>query len=323
MNDAGESKAAREAAEWLARLNSRAVSTEDLNAFYEWRRIPENADAYARGEQIWHETKSLGDDRDIAAAVREALERPRKGGYREVRLGRRSVLVGGIVAMATAGAGWFFATRSRTFATAVGEQLAVRLDDGSLMRLNTDSKASVRYSARQRQIEISQGQAFFEVRKDPSRPFRVSAAAIEVVALGTRFDVLLGEDEKARVVLAEGRVRVDLAPQGRQRLLERPGDALFVRSDRKAEIAHVDVEALTSWTAGRLIFRGTPLGEAIAEVNRYSRKQIVLRAPDLGMLEVDGVFETGDPEAFVAALTALFPLRARPAQDEQIELIRT
>jgi transmembrane sensor len=322
MSEVGESKAAQEAAEWLARLNSRAVSTEELNAFYEWRRDPGNAEAYARGEQIWHDTRSLGDDRDIAEAVREALERPRKARDRQALVGRRAVLAGGAAVMAAAGAGWLFLIRPQTFRTAVGEQLAVRLDDGSLMRLNTDSEASVRYSTRSREIEIARGQAFFEVRKDPSRPFRVGAAGINVIAVGTRFDVLRGSSGSGRVVLAEGRVQVELSQDGSERLLAAAGEALFVGSRGQAAVRRVDVEALTSWTAGRLIFRGTALDSAIAEVNRYSRKQIVLRAPDLRTLEVDGVFETGDPDAFVSAVTALFPLRAQ-VEDERIQLLRT
>ena len=322
MSEAGESKAAREAAEWLARLNSRTVSTEELNAFYEWRRDPDNAEAYARGEQIWHDTRSLGDDRDIAEAVREALERPRKARDRQALVGRRTVLAGGAAVVAAAGGGWLFLTSPQTFRTAVGEQLAVRLDDGSLMRLNTDSVASVRYSAQAREIELSRGQAFFEVRRDPSRPFRVCTSGIDVIATGTRFDVLRGENDQARVVLAEGQVRVELPQPGSERTLGTPGEALFIQAGGQAEVDRVDLEAITSWTAGRLIFRGTPLGAAITEVNRYSRKQVVLRAHNLRTLEVDGVFETGDPDAFVAALTALFPLRAQ-VHDERIELVRT
>jgi len=91
--ESADARAAREAADWLARLNSRAVTTEELNAFYEWRRLPLNAAAYARGEQLWHGARNLGDDRDIAQAVREALERPRLAG--RPRITRRALIGGG------------------------------------------------------------------------------------------------------------------------------------------------------------------------------------------------------------------------------------
>lgn len=325
MSEAGGGRAAREAAEWLARLNSRSVSTEDLNAFYEWRRDPENAETYARGEQLWHDARSLGDDREIAQAVREALERPRlaKHGGGALPIGRRTLLVGGSALVAAASAGWLFLGRGERYRTAVGEQLAIRLEDGSLMRLNTDSEARVSFSSSRRNVEIARGQAFFEVHRDPARPFRVSAADVDVFAIGTRFEVSSLEGRPGRIVLVEGSIRVEPEDRSWQRTLAAPGEALFLSGQGQPDIARIDAEAATSWTVGRLTFHGTPLGEAVAEMNRYSRTQVVLQAPDLRGLEVDGVFETGDPQSFVSALTALFPLRARQVSTERIVLTRT
>ena len=325
MTEAGdEQRIAREAAEWLARLNSRSVSTEELNEFYEWRRDPDNAEAYARGEQLWHDARSLGDERDIATAVREALERPRlarEGGARLVR--RRTLLIGGGAIVAAAGAGWLLLGRADGYRTQIGEQLAVRLDDGSLMRLNTDSAAEVSFSAERRFVALTRGQAFFEVAHDPDRLFQVRADDVDIVALGTRFDVYRPGDEPPRVVLVQGHVEVTSENGNWRRTLAQSGDAIIATGSRRPDISRVDAEAATSWTNGRLTFRGTPLAEAVAEVNRYSRRQIVLEAPALRSLEVDGVFETGDPESFVSALTTLFPLRAREVSTEQIVLTRT
>jgi transmembrane sensor len=319
-----EGRIAREAAEWLSRLNSRSVSTEELNAFYEWRRDPRNADAYTRGERLWHDARSLGDDRQIATAVREALERPRlagaEGGGRLVA--RRTLLIGGGAIVAAAGAGWLLLGRADGYRTRVGEQLAVRLDDGSLMRLNTDSAAEVSFSAERRYIDLTRGQAFFEVARDPGRPFQVRAHDLDVVALGTRFDVYRPERQPPRVILVEGRVEVASEDGSWRRTLDQPGDAVIATGSQGPDITRLDAEAATSWTGGRLTFRGTPLAEAVAEVNRYSRRQIVLEAPDLRGLEVDGVFETGDPGSFVSALTTLFPLRAREDSTERIVLTR-
>lgn len=321
MSEGGDGRAAREAAEWLARLNSRSVSTEELNAFYEWRRDPENAEAYARGEQLWHESRALGDDRDIAQAVREALERPRLGRTRSVP-SRRMVLVGiGTVAVAAGGGGWLLLTQPQRYKTRVGEQLLVNLEDGSRLRLNTDSEAAVRFSSSARQVELSRGQAFFEVAPNPSRPFRVQAANVEVVAVGTRFDVWKQSDQEARVVLAEGRIDVRADDRAWASTLSRAGDSVTLRPSERPQIVSLDVEAATSWTGGRLHFRRTPLADAIAEMNRYSAKQISLEAPRLRSLEVDGVFAAGDPDSFVAALTALFPLRARQVSNDRIVLV--
>jgi transmembrane sensor len=303
---------AQEAADWLAKLNSRTVSTEELNAFYEWRRDPRNAEAYAKGEQLWHDARLLGDDREIADAVRDALERPRLAGRAGGAsfVSRRALLLGGGLTIAAVAGVVLTGGRGEVHRTAVGQQLAVRLDDGSLMRLNTDSEARVRFSAKERLVDLVQGQAFFDVRREAERPFLVSAGGLEVAALGTRFDVLNLEGRPARVVLAEGAVRVTAQGSGWQRSLSRAGEAVLAGSDGAFEATMVDVESVTSWTAGRLTFRGTPLAQAIEEVNRHSRVKIVLQAQAFAGAEVDGVFEAGDPQAFLSAVTVLFSLEA-------------
>lgn len=321
MSETGDDgRAAREAAEWLARLNSRAVATEDLNAFYEWRRDPANAEAYARGEQVWHDSRALGDDREIAAAVREALERPRLERGKRATITRRLLLAGGGAAVAAAGAAWLLIGRSQGFETEVGQQLLVTLDDGSRMRLNTASQVDTSFSANTREVVVRHGQAFFEVTPD-ARPFIVRAQGIEAVARSTRFDVRSLEGEPIRILLVEGALDVRDSASGWSRTLSRPGECAFAGFQTAPRVARLDANAATSWTSGRLTFRNTPLAEAVAEVNRYSETKIELRANRFANEEVDGVFETGEPSAFVQAVTALFPLRAQRDSTERILLV--
>lgn len=318
-DDEPAARRAREAAQWLARLNSRAVTTEDLNAFYEWRRDPDNAEAYARGERLWHDARGLEDDHDIAQAVREALQRPRQAAGAHTT--RRMILAGGGATLLAAGSGaWWYRTGPTAYQTQIGEQLLVRLDDGSRMRLNTDTRAQVRFSSTARRVELERGQALFEVAHDPNRPFRVESRAFAVEALGTRFDVSALDDRPTRVLLIDGRIAVDSDNGTWRRLLTDAGDVLSFTSGGAPVIAREDLAQATSWTEGRLTFRRTPLINAIAEVNRYARAQIHLSAPDYAQREVDGVFETGDTATFVSAVTALFPLQARNVGPDEIVL---
>ncbi|WP_106639775.1 FecR family protein [Allosphingosinicella vermicomposti] len=308
-----------EAADWLARLNTRAVSHEELEEFYAWRRQPGNAEAYAKVEALWREARSLGGDRDIADAVREALERPRqRAAFLPTR--RRQVLAGaGALVLVAAGA-TFFLTRAQIYATGIGEQRLVTLADGSRLRINTNSRLAVDYSSSARDVELLQGQAFFEVKSDPERPFTVSADGVEVRTLGTRFDVRRAG--AVQVVLVDGSVAVSAGDEGVPSLLS-PGEAVRVGPDGRKVEEKVDLEAATSWTSGRMVFRETPLGQAIAEANRYSARQIELRSPALRNLRVDGTFETGDVDAFVAALTTLFPVHAEKGENGSIILTAT
>src|SRR5262249_46787455 len=91
------------------------------------------------------------------------------------------------------------------FSTRHGEQQTHRLADGSVLHLNTDTAVTVQYSKTERQVEITSGQAGFEVVHEPERPFHVFAGPAEVIDLGTKFDVRLRSDSTV-VTVVEGRV---------------------------------------------------------------------------------------------------------------------
>ncbi len=141
-------------------------------------------------------------------------------------------------------------------------------------------------------------------------------------AIGTHFDVhRTGTD--VRVLLAEGKVRVR---GGRETgdgggVILTPGQAIWLGPGRSARPETVDVDALTSWTNGRLTFHDTPLREAVAEINRYTNQGIDLDDGDLAAIRVNGEFETGDVKAFLTAVTALFPLHAVPAGNGRTRLV--
>lgn len=303
-----EERADEQAADWLARLNTRSVTTDELEAFYAWRREPGNAERYARVESFWREARALGDDPDIAAAAREALARPRL--ERSWYLSRRMVLAGVGLVPVVAGATWLLIPPAQAYETGIGEQLQVSLRDGSRIRLNTDSRLSVHKGHAGRRVTLERGQAFFEVRHDPAQPFEVSAGGVAVRASGTQFDIRCTA-ETVQVVLAQGSVSVDAGHGAVPTRLQAAGDCATV--DGKGGIAteRVDLDAATGWTSGRLVFHGTPLAAAIAEANRYTMVPIALGEASLATAKVDGTFETADIGSFVAAVSALFGLKAK------------
>jgi len=319
-----DEKTSDEAALWAARLNHRVVDAEVLEAFYRWRRDPANATAFARIERTWQAAGDLGSDRDIALAVQDALDRPRAAhrlddALRAVR--RRPLLAAGTVLLMLGLATLIVLRLPTSFDTVVGEQRVVRLADGSRIRLNTDSRVRVRLGEKLRQVELVRGEAFFEVAHDPARPFVVRAATAEVRATGTRFDVDLARSA-VRVVLAQGSVHIR-DPRGDvgsgANLV--PGQVSWIRDGSITEPRAIDVAAATSWTTGHLTFHETPLRDAVAEVNRYTDKSIDLSAGAAIDARVNGVFETGDTTAFVAAVTTLFPLRAEVTTDGRVRLV--
>ena len=308
-----------EAAGWYARLNNTTITTDTLRAFREWRRDERHAGAYAEIEAFWVRAGKLRHDEDIRQAAQDALNRkPRSQLGPLSKPGGRSLaaLVAVVALGAMLSAAWPV-LMGRVYETEIGEQRVVRLADGSRVHIDTQSRIRVRYQDTARRVTLEEGRAYFQVAKAPGRPFTVKAGPAEVRAIGTEFDVRR-TDGQSIVTLAEGQVRVTHSQQSWD--LE-PGQQISLGDQaRRGDVQPVDVSLATSWTEGRLVFRALPLSTALAEVNRYSPTMIQLDEPSLRQAPVSGVFDTGDTEAFVAAISDLFGLEVAARDDKQILL---
>lgn len=302
-----------EAADWFTRLKQASVSEATIEEFFEWRRTPANDAAYTEVEARWRQADRVRNDPELVRLTEAALRRDTVRMKLQRLLRRPSlyltlatlVVIGGLAVLVAQ-------FRPQSFQTDVGVQQIVRLDDGSLLRLNTDSKVEVRLGRKERHVRLLRGEGFFEVAHDALRPFIVESGATQVRALGTKFDVRRNGVD-TQVTLVEGRVRVSRSRRPEAWTLA-PNQQITVngvaRGPRPADAAET-----TSWTTGRLRFRETPLASAVAEVNRYSRIKISLEADHLDAVRVNGVFETGDTQAFVSAVTELLALRAETTAD--------
>lgn len=304
-----------QAANWIARLGTRTISLDTVQAFAKWREIPENAEAYRRAEQLWARSGELAGDPDIQAALQQAHQRrPRRFGSREVRaIGLTAALA------ATLAAGFVFWEGRNTYSTGIGEQRTLQLADGSRVRLDTASRMRVRFTAGERRIELTQGQALFEVAHNAARPFVVSTTDASVTAVGTVFEVRRVGSE-TRVVLLSGAVDVaqSAAPAAPQRL--KPNQQSAIRAGT-ARISTVNADVATSWTDGQLTFVDTPLVDAVAEMNRYLTAPIILDAPASANTPINGVFRSGDRSAFVSAAAHLLGLKAIREPDGRVRLV--
>jgi transmembrane sensor len=297
----------REAASWFARLNQKRVAAADITAFSQWRRAPENAAAYARIETMWDAAETLAGDPDIAALTLGARDRADASRRAQMRLSKVLIPIGAIAGVAVTAVGVaLWSGQSQSYQTGFGERRIVLLADGSKITLDADSRVRVRLSSHKRAVELTSGQAFFEVHGDKTRPFVVAAGNTAVTAVGTRFDVRRSGDG-AQVTLVEGKVQVGQQAGSAPRWSLVPGQQVLTTVERPV-VRRVNAEAETSWTSGRLIFEGDTVESAAAEVSRYSHEKIVIAAPAIGRTPVSGAFNTGDVESFLSALTDLYPV---------------
>ncbi|MET3794355.1 FecR family protein [Aquamicrobium terrae] len=330
-NDAVEEIAAR----WVARQTGRVLAPAEKRSLDGWLdAAPAHRRAYERIRSTDSLIIALGAEPSILDLRRRALAR---------RADRWSVslFVATLAACAVVAIGLMeFGDRQADselrddehalqladsrYTTTIGERAAFNLPDGSVMMLNTNSVAQVIYVGRRRSVHLIKGEAFFTVAKDPSRPFEVFAADNVVTALGTAFDVRV-RDGGMTMALVEGRVRV--APRrgsqaARSGVIVNAGEVLSVRNDGVAAIRPADTRPLTSWSRGQLIFDNTPLGEAVAEMNRYSATNLIVGSDGIGSLKVTGVFRAGDVDRFADAATEVFNLRKTRSANGEIILER-
>ncbi|WP_343699459.1 FecR family protein [Caulobacter sp.] len=324
--DGETSAATREAAAWFERLNDPddvRIETEELEQFAAWRRKdPANKAAYEHLEDLSQTLRALNDDPDIEAVAQQALSGSsarakaswlRRRGRPIIGVALAAVVIGGVSIALT--------LHQPTYSTGVGQTFSTRLEDGSRVQLNTDSRIRVRYSAGQRRIDLLRGQAYFDVAHNAARPFIVVAGDTCTRAVGTRFDVRR-VGETVRVTLAQGSVEITDrdAPASTWKL--QPGQALALpeRAEAKARPVTVDAKTATSWTTGDLTFQEQPLGEVVAELNRYSRRKIILGAGVDATRLVSGIFPAGDNDDFIAAVSSVYHLRHVARTNGDVEL---
>lgn len=312
------SRAQAEAAEWLARLGNHAITTDTVRAFRDWRDDPANDAAYAEAEAFWEASGRHAADPEVMrmtqAAFARGRRRPRAWLLRPTIIGSALLACGALLA-----AGLYFTLgQPPSYATGASEQRVVRLDDGSWVRLNVNSRIRVAFTPHERRLVLTRGEAFFDVAHDAARPFIVAADGTKVRAVGTKFDVR-DQGEAVQVTLLEGRVRVQHDDRPTAWTLS-PNQKLVVSDRGQATQSAVDAAQSASWTTGRLAFQDTPLGEAAAEVNRYGRDRIVVDGEALRRRPVSGYFDVGDTTAFVKGVSVLFDLQASGPRDGVITL---
>jgi transmembrane sensor len=321
------------AAAWFARHRVAPLSEQDATAFRSWlTHSPDNARAWNSLERLWARLDTVSDVPTVLA-LREAAG-VRAGQY---RLGRRVLQWGSALAASTVVCLylWQWPTPGvvrvesssalvlpvspqasalplvRVVSTRIGQRALVELADGSKVTLNSDSLIQADYTGNERNISLLRGEAYFEVAKNKTRPFIVTAGSRQVIALGTAFNVRL-QPRQLNVDLVEGKVRVVHLVRGGEsnrapgsavdQVTLEAGSSLVARRDELDRIEPLNSDRELSWRTGKLVFNGNRLADVVAEMNRYSTDEIALRDRTLDDRLVSGVFNASGGVEFARAL---------------------
>jgi len=314
-------RARKEASLWLARLD-RELTEAEREELNEWLVVsPTHGQALIHMAESWDEFDVLSELADVfPLEARDHQPRwqlsPRRVAGLAVAasifvVGWLTVSVGldritGVAEPVTVATG-------QTYETAVGEQWPVRLPDGSVVTLNTDSLIEVLYTQTERTILLLRGEANFDVAANSARPFLVCAGDQVVRAVGTAFNVELSTSD-VEITVTEGTVTIGtmLQPGTRSPRVD-PTHALTTLAGGEATVAQADdrivesvdpqeLDSRLAWQRGRLEFQGETLEALLAEFGRYTTVEFEVADPALLSRTAGGALDIGDVEQLLIAL---------------------
>lgn len=171
----------------------------------------------------------------------------------------------------------FFATKSQYSEIAMvenytrfGEMLTIKLPDGSEVQTNSGTLLLYpeKFTGDTRTVFLL-GEANFKVKPDPAKPFIVRSNTMSVTALGTEFNVS-SYSEKSEVVatLIEGKVKVVCGLNGENYILHPGQQVSYSKNSGQSHLSHVDIDDVTAWKRGVLVFRSVTVQEMIMTLQR-------------------------------------------------------
>ena len=309
-----------EASAWLARLQRADVSEADGLEFDAWiAASAANREAYGAALAAWQAFEGCQDEvlEELTAEARRTARHPattRRSLLRVGLAGGGMAIAAGLAAVAVLPSVLGSPT-VQTYATGRGQHQRITLADGSVVDLNAESRMTVRFARGARHVELGEGQAIFDVAHDETRPFTVEASGRLVRVLGTQFDVRSRSGD-VTVTVARGRVEVRPVASSHtgQAFALLRGQRLAIASTGVAEMSRVEPDEALSWRANRLIYRGEPLAQVVADLNHQFGPQIEVTDPTLARMPVTGVIVVDDYAAVAARLSLMLPIRSVPSE---------
>lgn len=331
-----------EAGQWLARID-RGLNESERLELQNWMRDPRCAEALESLAKAW-------DSLDMVEELAELFPLNRFDDRH--RYAARWAIAGALLATVASVAlllhtrPWRSATSASSpvaalsttgvpafnqdFTTDIGDQRVVELPDHSRIHLNTRTQIQVRYSAAQRLIIMSGGEAMFAVAKEPGRVFTVRVGGVDFNAIGTAFNIRADVPGQVKLTVTEGRVSVhsldgagSASTQVADVLIEANRSVTLSGGGKTiASLSAGDMATATAWQHGVVTFEKVPLGHVVTELSRYSRTPFVVADRDLAGVAVTGYFNVEDIDSLVTALEQNVGVQVVKSNDQFI-LIRS
>ena len=315
-SDTAQTETDAQAAAWLARVYAPDVSDVDIAGLTAWLEAsPDHGHAFDRAEALWLAADGLAQETPGATIIDLAARRvaPRAERGRPAGRHRMWMVMGALAATLVGLAVWPLISNHPAalviFATAKGEHSDVALDDGTQLHLGSDTRLTVRMTAKARQVDLQQGEVALAVQHDPARPFSVQAGDSTLTDIGTDFDVLRVAG-RISVTVKSGAVAVAARRGDTSGPTLHAGDQAVI-DEASGDVVQkkVDIQPVYGWQQGQVVYQDEPLSYVVSDLNRYFTTPLVVDDVT-GRLRVNAVIHLDSEASVVKRLQAFLPLEA-------------
>lgn len=197
---------------------------------------------------------------------------------------------------------------STTISTNEGEKANIFLADSTQVIINSGSTLEYTTDYINRRVVKLSGEAFFNVRTNPEKPFVVQLFNMNVSATGTRFNVLAYPNEgRIETTLESGKIKISI--QGKETIDVRSGQqVVYFTKTNNAVVRDVATETYTSWTENKLRLIDTPFEEALRRISRRYNVTFEIRNRDLLDLKYTATFIDESIEEVMQMLRTVSPI---------------
>lgn len=306
----------QEAINWKIRLTSGEATSADHQQFEQWQtKSLAHEDAWHQVNTFWKDVEQLSEPH-IPGQTRLPMET----GQESHRVGTSSRILednsfkrwGPAVAATIAIVSVIvvslvnFPRWTADFSTDVAEYRTVTLPDGSRIKLNSYTALNTNYTEQSREIELLMGEALFVVKPNPERAFLVRSGQGLTKAVGTQFTVKR-DGSTTQVSVLEGIVEVQHSMLTKSSTLQKEMVVSYNQTQGLHSSPAANMEVITAWLQGHLIFDHTPLSEAITQINQHRTGKIVLLNDELADHRLNGIFRLEALDDVILAIEETTP----------------
>jgi len=321
VND--ESGVVLTAADWWTRLRDPHRDEDAAARWLDWTAAdPARIDAFERVDELANRLGAIDPD-SRAALLREFAPQPRWR-RRWLPLALAASLVMAAIATGLAFLPGHDADPVQTglITTAIAVERNVALADGSHVAVGGATELRTRFASDLRHVDLTRGEAFFEVAHDTNRPFIVAAGAVSIRAVGTAFNVRR-TGERVTIAVTEGRVRITGSDGDSMARASGP-DALEAVAGQQVSydphasglaVVSISPARATSWRDHRLEFIDEPLDVVVANINRYSTRPLRIVDAQVETLTFTGTVRPDALDGWLRALGKVLPVRVTTVGD--------